>query len=85
MPDPQGGAVASGALAAHVLVTLRDTDSATVVRGDVIDDQALVGSDLQTPAVDARSFVTPEQRVRLLRETLAHSLRRVRPELFKGL
>ncbi|MCW5635556.1 MAG: hypothetical protein KIT17_19620 [Rubrivivax sp.] len=85
--DVQTGAVANGALAPHVLVelTLMDTDSAKVVRSHVIDEQFLVGSSTPAAAVDPWNYLTPPEKVLLLRETLARSLQRVLPELFKGL
>jgi len=85
--DPNTGAVSSGALGPHVLVelTLMDTDSATVVRSHTIDEQFLLGAVEAQGAADPWSYLTPEQKVTLLREALARSLKRVLPEVFKGL
>jgi hypothetical protein len=55
------------------------------VRSHVIDEQFLVGSSTPVAAVDPWNYLTPPEKVLLLRETLARSLQRVLPELFKGL
>ncbi|MBI5719183.1 MAG: hypothetical protein HZC37_16070 [Burkholderiales bacterium] len=85
--DVNTGVVANGALGSHVLVelTLMDTDSAQVVRSHTIDEQFLIGQLESKAAVDPWSYLTAEQKVALLREGLAQALKRVLPELLKGL
>ncbi len=85
--DANTGAVSNGALGPHVLVelTLMETDSAKVVRSHTIDEQFLLGAIESQGAVDPWSYLSAEQKVTLLREALARALRRVLPELIKGL
>lgn len=81
------GAVATGALGPHAVVqlTLFDTDAAKVVRSYVIDEQLLIGSSQSQAAVDPWSYLSAEQKVKLLRDMLTRALQRVLPEFFKGL
>jgi hypothetical protein len=81
------GAVANGHLGVHVVYTLSlmDTDSATVVRSHTVNDQYLVAPPKVIVTTDPWSFLTPAEKIELLRDMIARNTRRVLPELFKGL
>lgn len=80
-------AVSKGALGPHVAIelTLMDTDTASVVRSYTVNEQFLVGATEDRATVDPWTYLSAEQKVALLRQLLADSLKRVLPEFFKGL
>lgn len=80
------GAVAQGALGPHVviLLTLMDTESAEVLRTQIIDRQWLVGPREYGAAIDPWSYLTPVEKINALRGALQVNAERVLPVFLKG-
>lgn len=79
------GAMANGALGAYVLIdlTLMDVASGEVVRSETLREQVLLGSAENRVDNDPWSYLTPTEKVELLRAMLERELRRLLPLLLK--
>ena len=86
LKDVETGVISRGALGVHAFVelTLMDTDSAKVVRSTIVREQRLIGSKVDMTVTDPWNYLTPEERVLALRESLERGLRRALPGFLKG-
>lgn len=79
------GVVSNGVLGAYTLVDLQlmDVKSAEIVRSQRIGEQLLVADTENRAEVDPWAYLTPGQKVDLLRKMLERNLRRLLPLLLK--